>query len=188
MKEKKNKSYLFKIADSEAEFESIHKLNYRTFAVEIPQHDRNEEGILIDKFHDENTYFIALDGEILAGMVAVRGNRPFSLDAKVPDLDSYLEAGKHVCEIRLLAVEPEYRRGPVFFGIMKKLNQYCRNNGYDYAVASGTTRQLKLYEHMGFKPFYHLVGKEGAYYQPLYVTADLFDSSLNQILDKIAAE
>ena len=121
-------------------------------------------------------------------MAAVRGNRPFSLDEKVADLDSYLPDAKNICEIRLLAVEPAYRRGPVFFGIMKRLNQYCRENEYDHAVISGTTRQLKLYKHMGFKPFHHLVGKKGAYYQPMYITADLFDNNLDQLLDELAAE
>jgi hypothetical protein len=33
----------FRIADSEEEFEAIHRLNYRTFVEEIPQHPANPE-------------------------------------------------------------------------------------------------------------------------------------------------
>ena len=59
MNKNRKTSFTFKIAESETEFESIHKLNYRTFAIEIPQHDQNEKCFLIDRFHGENTYFIA---------------------------------------------------------------------------------------------------------------------------------
>jgi N-acyl-L-homoserine lactone synthetase len=84
------------------EFDQIHRLNYRTFVEEIPpQHPSNPEKLLIDKFHDENTYFICLDGTRLVGMVAVRGKRPFSLDEKVADLDAHLPTAASVCEIHL---------------------------------------------------------------------------------------
>lgn len=172
------KSYLFKIADNKKEFEQIHKLNYSTFVKEIPQHEKNEENSLIDKFHDENTYIVALDGDILAGMVAVRGNRPFSLDYKIPQLDLFLPDNNRICEIRLLAVMREYRSGYVFYGLAKSLVKYCKEMGYDYAIISGTTRQQNLYKHIGFKPFYQLVGTEGAFYQPMFITVEMLNQRL----------
>ena len=87
----------FKIASEASELEQIHRLNHATFAEEIPQHPRSADGILIDRFHGQNTYVIALDGDRLAGMLAVRTDRPFSLDTKVPDLDSHLPEGRSVC-------------------------------------------------------------------------------------------
>ena len=66
----------FKIAAEEWEFEAIHRLNYKTFVEEIPQHAGNTEQRLVDKFHAENTYLICLSGRHLAGMLAVRGTRP----------------------------------------------------------------------------------------------------------------
>src|SRR5688572_12806651 len=95
----------FRIAEQDWEFEAVHRLNYKTFVEEIPQHARNPEERLVDKFHAENTYAIALDGEQLVGMVAGRVKRPFSLDNKVPDLDRHLPAGRKVLEVRLLSVE-----------------------------------------------------------------------------------
>lgn len=94
--------------------------------------------------------------------MAVRGNRPFSLDDKIPDLDRYLPAGRKVCEFRLLAIEKDFRGGPVLFLMMKKMAQYCMKEGYDYAIISGTTRQQKLYHHLGFEPFYPKVGAQRA--------------------------
>src|SRR5271165_4992513 len=77
---------VFKSATEDWEFEQIHRLNYRTFVEEIPQHQPSAEQRLVDKFHAQNTYLICLAGRKLVGMLAVRGNRPFSLDQKLPTL------------------------------------------------------------------------------------------------------
>jgi aspartate aminotransferase-like enzyme len=162
----------FKIASEACELEQIHRLNHATFAEEIPQHPRRADGILIDRFHDQNTYVIALDGDRLAGMLALRTDRPFSLDTKIPDLESHLPEGRSVCEVRLLAVVSERRRGPVFRGLMRLATQHCLGLGFDMAVISATVRQLKLYGHMGFKPFGPLVGTPEARFQPMYLTLE----------------
>ncbi len=162
----------FKIASEESELEQIHRLNHATFAEEIPQHPRSADGILIDRFHDQNTYVIALDGDRLAGMLAVRTDRPFSLDTKVPDLDSRLPEGRSACEIRLLAVASGHRKGTVFRGLMRLATQHCLSLGFDMALISATVRQLKLYGHMGFKPFAPLVGTPEAPFQPMYLTLE----------------
>jgi len=52
--------YTFKRAETVAEFEQIHALNYSTFVREIPQHEDPGDGRLVDKFHAENTYLICL--------------------------------------------------------------------------------------------------------------------------------
>lgn len=162
----------FKLASEASEFEQIHRLNHSTFAEEIPQHAADPKGLLVDRFHDENTYVIALDGDRLVGMVALRGSRPFSLDAKLENLDSYLPAGRSLCEVRLLAVARERRKGPVFRGLMRLLVEHGRRQGYDLAVISGTVRQLKLYRHLGFTPFGPRVGPPEARYQPMQVTLE----------------
>src|SRR5437867_5240546 len=107
-------SLTFRIASEPAEFEAIHRLNYKTFVEEIPQHANNTEERLVDKFHGENTYAICLNADRLVGMVAGRANRPFSLDQKVPNLDTFLPAGRRILEVRLLSVEKEFRNGFVF--------------------------------------------------------------------------
>jgi len=119
----------FKIATEDWEFEQIHRLNYKTFVEEIPQHEVNSAETLIDKFHDENTYIICLRGDLLVGMVAARGNRPFSLDQKVEALDSYLPPAASICEIRLLAVEKGHRKGRVLKGLLTTLADHCMERG-----------------------------------------------------------
>lgn len=162
-------SLVFKFATELWEFEQIHKLNYRTFVEEIPQHPPNPEKRLVDKFHDQNTYIICLRDRRLLGMVAVRSARPCSLDAKLDNLDRYLPKHHSLCEVRLLAVEPGFRSGRVFLGLLGKLLEYFENRGHDLAVFSGIVRQLRLYEHLGCVPFGPLVGSSEALYQPMYV-------------------
>jgi aspartate aminotransferase-like enzyme len=165
-------SLVFKIATEPWEFDQIHRLNYRTFVEEIPQHAANPDGRLVDKFDAENTYMICLRGRQLVGMICVRDRRPFSLDQKLPNLDDYLPPARKICEYRLLAVLPEYRKGRVLVGLVAELVRYCLARGYDLALISGTTRQQKLYRHLGFVPFGPLVGSGEATFQPMYLTPE----------------
>jgi len=164
----------FGTATLDEEFEQIFRLNHRTFVDEIPQHAAHDDGRLIDRFHAENRYVICKDRDEVVGMIALRGSRPFSLDAKLPDLDRYLPRNRSVCEIRLLAVRPGYRHSRVLPGLVRELARVCRESGLEYAVISGTTRQLRLYAHLGFEPFGPLVGKPGAYYQPMGISIEGF--------------
>jgi hypothetical protein len=163
-------TYTFKVASEDWEFEQIHKLNYRTFVEEIPQHESNPEKTLIDKFHNENTYMICLHRDQLVGMVAIRGKRPFSLDEKLNNLDNYLPKANSVCEIRLLAIEKDYRSGRIFPGLLNLLIKYYEIHKHDLVIVSATTEQLELYKHIGFVPFGQLVGTAHARFQPMYLT------------------
>ncbi len=173
---------VFKFAAEDWEFEQIHRLNYKTFVEEIPQHQASPAHRLVDKFHAENTYLICLCGRQLAGMLAVRGSRPFSLDQKLENLDGYLPPGRKVCEIRLLAVEKKYRGTQILQGILALLWQHGVEKGYDLAIISGTTRQFKLYQHLGFAPFGPVVGTGEAQFQPMYVTLETFESTAREFL------
>jgi aspartate aminotransferase-like enzyme len=176
---------IFKTAAEDWEFEQIHRLNYKTFVEEIPQHQPSATQRLVDKFHAENTYLICLRNQKLVGMLAVRGNRPFSLDQKLPDLDSYLPAGRRICEIRLLAIEKKFRGsrgGQVLSGILALLWQHGVEKGYDLAIISGTTRQAKLYQHLGFVPFGPLVGSGDAQFQPMFITLETFEVTAREFL------
>jgi hypothetical protein len=73
----------YKVATEPLEFEQIFQLAYDTFVEEIPQHQPNPDRRHVDRFHDENTYLIAKDDDAVVGMLAIRAERPFSLDEKL---------------------------------------------------------------------------------------------------------
>ncbi len=160
--------YIFKIATEDWEFERIFELNHATFAEEVPQHEPNSSRRLIDRFHDQNTYFICLKGSDLIGMVALRDRRPFSLDQKLGNIDDYRLPGERICEIRLLSILKERRKGRVIQGLLSLLASRCIGEGYDLAVISGNRTQLKMYEGLGFVPFGPVVGTPEASFQPMY--------------------
>lgn len=166
----------YRIADGQSDFEAIHRLNYKTFVEEIPQHVWNAEGRLVDRFHGENTYAVCTKYETgsLIGMVAGRANRPFSLDGKLPDLDAYLPANRNVFEVRLLAVEKEHRNSVVFTRLVALLAAHYIQQGFDLAICSGAISRIGLYQHVGLVPFGPVVGAAEALFQPMYITLDSF--------------
>ncbi len=171
---------IFKIATEEWEFEQIHKLNYRTFVEEIPQHEANPERTLIDKFHRDNKYIICLRDNRLIAMVSIKDRRPFSLDQKLKNLDSYLPECSSMVEIRLLSIEKGYRRGHVLKGLLTTLIEEVQTHGYDLAIISATLNQMKLYKHLGFVPFGPLVGNDVAMFQPMYITFNAYKEFRNR--------
>ena len=160
----------YKLADSKEELEKIYSLNYQTFVEEIPQHAQNETQQLVDRFDKENEYIIAInEQEELVGMVCIRDQRPFSLDAKIEDLDRLLPVHEKKCEIRLMAVRPDYRKTGVFRGLVQKLYEIAAPRNYDLALISGTDRQQDLYKSIGFEVFADPVGTQEALYYPMYL-------------------
>lgn len=155
--------------------EAIHRLNYRTFVEEIPQHPPRPDRRLVDRFHDENIYAVYESDGAVVGMVSARTVRPFSLDTKLGPVDGYLPAACRPAEVRLLAVEPAHRSTRAFTRLVGFMAAHLRSLGFDTAVVSGTTRQLRLYEHLGFTPFGPLVGAGDALYQPMYLHASAAD-------------
>ena len=175
----------FKLVTEDWELEAINRLNYRAFVEEIPQHPPNAAGRLVDRFQGENTYVICLDGHSLVGMIAGRGERPFSLDRKLADLDSHLPPGRRALEVRLLAVERGHRTGFVFAGLVRLLFQHARAVGYDLAIISATTRQSRLYRHLGFVPFGRVTGTGDALFQPMYLTLETFEARSRALLARV---
>jgi hypothetical protein len=167
-----------KIASEDWELEQVYSLTYRTFVEEIPQHSPNDERRLVDRLLAQSACYVCLDGRRLRGMVVVCGKRPFSLDAKIEDLDSYLPPHRSPCEVRLLAVERDDRGGTVYVALMGAVLGHARQHGHDLAVLSGAKRQLPLYYHMGCVPIGPPVGTAAAPYQGMYLTWDRLSPSL----------
>jgi len=163
------------------ELDQAYLLNHRTFAEEIPQHAERPDRRLVDVRLTDSVAFVAVTEERVIGMVAVSAKRPFSLDAKVADLDSYLPPHKRACEVRLLSVELERRQGSIFAGLLGCVIEHGRSEGCDLAVISGTERQAKLYRHLGFQVFGPPIGTAAAPYRAMYVTWDALAPSAKKL-------
>lgn len=166
--------YHCKIARTDQEFEAIARLNYKTFVEEIPQHPPNEARLLVDQFHEDNTYIVLYKDEELIGMLAFRDQRPFSIDTKVGGVENYLAFAlcEKMCEVRLLAIKKEHRVGRVFLRLAQALYTYVLGKNYTACVISGITTQEHLYKQIGFTQFAEAVGTEEARYLPMVLTSE----------------
>lgn len=151
---------------------AIHRLNYETFVEEIPQHHPNAERLLVDRFHDTNTYWVGLADRQLVAMCAIRNEHPFSLEQK----GVTLPPGEWI-EVRLLAVTPAYRNTRTFAGLMRAMLLEATERGVEGVVISGTVREQKLYRRFGFIPFAQPVGTAEALYVPMQLTRSAFMQS-----------
>jgi len=142
---------IFKIADQPHEFEQIFRLNYKTFTEEIPQNVPNPEKRRVDKFHTETHILSAWKMTVCWECSRCATSVP-SRWMKIRE-PRFLPASVYIhCEIRLLTVEPDKRSTRIFGGLAAYLAKYCDEHKYDLALISGTTRQAKLYRHLGFTP------------------------------------
>lgn len=175
------------LATDPADFEAVHCLNYRAFVEEIPQHPPNAERRLVDRFHAQNTYVIAKRSDEVIGMVCLRDERPFSLDAKLPDLDRWLPSARRICELRLLYVVPEMRRSAVFYGLAQALFAEAIARNFDLAIVSATLREMRLYRHLGFVAFGPEVGSAEARYQPMWLDFDGLSGAVPHLVNRVSA-
>lgn len=150
------------------EFDKIFRLNHVIFADEIPQHEKKENGLLLDVFHQHNTYVVALLENELVGMVCYNPTRPFSLDKKMSDLDAFLPGHKSLVEIRLFAVKKELRKQGIAISMLQFLIPELIKAGYDLGVISASLKELELYNNIGARSFGQLVGTKEVPYQPMY--------------------
>ena len=170
--------YEFKIAESADELDQVHRLNYRTFVQEIPQHRDSGTGALVDKFHDKNTYLICMRVGKLVGMLSAHGQPPFSVSDRLPDPSILTRPGIIPLEVRLLAIEPSERRSTLVGGLVWSLHQHARATGHTHFVISGVVEQRDFYEHMGFMPLGPAVGSGRASYIPMWATLEDVEATL----------
>jgi aspartate aminotransferase-like enzyme/N-acyl-L-homoserine lactone synthetase len=141
----------FKEAASEEEFEQIHALNHRIFAEEIAQHDPHASGFLVDRFHAQNKYFIAVQDDAVIGMISGHGGPDFSVTKRLPDPE-VLEELECPLEVRLLAIDRGERSGMVLAGLLWQVYEYAASSGFSHLLISGIMEREPMYRKIGFRP------------------------------------
>jgi hypothetical protein len=159
--------YRFKQAESDAEFQQVHRLNHAVFADEVAQHPRTPTGALIDKFHHKNVYFIALEKEELVGLVAVHSQPPFSIAERLADATLLDRLGGPLLEVRLLAVTSRARYGTVAAGLIGMVHAHAERHGCDHVLISGIRERVATYTRYGFRPLGPEVASGRAWYTPM---------------------
>src|SRR5262249_27206715 len=142
----------------------------RTFVSEIPQHEDHGTGVLIDKFHNKNSYLIAIRGGRVVGMLGVHDQPPFSVADRLPEPEILQLPGVRPLEIRLLAIEPEERNSPMFLGLIWVIYTHAENRGLTHLFISGIEDRVEMYQRLGFKPLGPAVRSGEASFVPMVLT------------------
>ncbi|MEX2215260.1 MAG: aminotransferase class V-fold PLP-dependent enzyme [Phycisphaeraceae bacterium] len=159
--------YTFKPAQTAIEYAQLHRLNYKTFVRELPQHSDPGGERLVDKFHDRNIYYVALYQDRVVGMISGHGEAPFSVADKLPDPSVLNSLGPRPFEVRLLAIEPEHRHRYVVTGLMWAIFRYAEEQGFSDILISGVAERVRMYEKLGFLPLGPAVASGQVEYVPM---------------------
>ncbi len=161
-------------AESAELIEQIHRLNHDVFAVEIRQHAVRADRRLIDKFHDKNSYFVALDNGDVVGLVSTHWTRPFSIEERCPGFGEKIPLDARVAEIRLLAVRRDYRRSGVFWGLVATVAEFLLKAGFEVAVISALSERQSMYERLGFEALGDATSSGEASFVPMFIARECF--------------
>lgn len=159
--------FVYRRAETEEDFERLRRLNHATFAEELGQYEPRPDGRLIDRFEDRSRFLLAMDGERLAAMVCWSMTPPFSVESRLEDPRILERLPQPVCEVRLLAVEREYRHTTVFAGLLAKLLEELREAGAATLVISGLEQRRAMYERLGFRAIGEPVPQGAARFIPM---------------------
>jgi aspartate aminotransferase-like enzyme/predicted N-acetyltransferase YhbS len=160
--------YSFKPAQTSEEYAQVHRLNYKTFVRELPQHSDPGTEQLVDKFHDRNTYYVAIYEGRVVGMISGHDEAPFSVADKMTDKRHLTLLGPRPFEVRLLAVEPEHRHRYVVTGLMWAIFSFAEKSGYSHLLISGVADKTGMYEKLGFLPLGPAVKSGEVFYTPMW--------------------
>lgn len=175
---------VFKEATEGDEISQLQRLNYRTFVEELRQYETNPSGVLVDRFHADNRYFVAIEAGELLGMISINGNGPFSIEARLPDV-GVMERFYDPCEVRLLAIAPGARYGMVLAGLFWQVYAAAVKDGRSHMLISGVSERREMYESLGFRELGPAVRSGEASYIPMAL--ELADATVQEKAKRYAA-
>ncbi len=139
---------------SAQERETIYRLRHAVYASELRQHDARHEGTLSDALDDVNLYITARISERIVGFVSITppAARQFAIEKYLSrdELPFALDGG--VYEVRLLTVDPAYRRQRIASLLMYAALRWIEAHWGTRVIALGRRELLGFYRKVGFQP------------------------------------
>ena len=132
---------------------SIYRLRYQLYSTELRQHQPNDQHILTDALDAFNTYITAHLDERLIGFVSITppGFGQYSIDKYCTREELPFPVHDSLYEMRILAVEKEYRHSAVAMLLMYGAFRWIEAHGGSEIMAMGRVEVLDLYLKLGFQ-------------------------------------
>lgn len=164
----------------------IFRLNHQVFAAELGQHAMREGGLLVDKFHAKNQYFVAeRDGQIL-GLVSAHTTAPFSVEERCPRFKELVPQDRPIAEVRLLAVDSRYRKTFIACGLFAQVAEFLVERGIELVLISGIVQQKRMYHRLGFRDLGPPARCGSAFFIPMLATSEELLSRNRKDLERFA--
>ena len=160
---------IFREATTSDDLLQIDALNHQTFAEELGQHPANASGLLVDRFHHCNRYFIAVRGGEVIGMISAHPGPEFSVAQKLED-PTVLSRFPNPIEVRLLAIAHHARHRTVLAGLFWMVYEHAVANGHSHMLISGVAERLGMYRKLGFEVLGPAVQAGAATFVPMAMT------------------
>lgn len=176
--------YRFTVATGASEIEQIQRLLYRTFVVEVPRYEDPGTGLLVDRFHEQNRYFVALHGQRVCGVLATHDQPPFSMASALNDPQALQRLGGKLLEARIFAIEPRARQRVVFTGLVCAVYQYAVRGAYDRIVIAGLASRVSMYRRMGFVPLGDPVLRGGEHFVPMALEPTSLPEQARRVVER----
>ena len=164
---------IVKIAEADAALAAVHRINRRVYAEELGQDPTRADGRLVDRFHGDNTYIIALvDDEVVGMMALTMPGRRFSLEDAPIDRALIDAKRASAAEMRRLAVLPEHRGSGCFLRILDFCCGYLVRRGIRHAFISAIAERAPMYARLGFRQFDAPFRKGPCLYYPMVLSVE----------------
>jgi len=163
----------------------IRQLLHRTFVDELGQYADSGMGKHADKFEHKNHAYLARDNGELVGMIAVHGEAPFSVAARMPAHTPMAELANRPLEVRLLCVAPGLRGSQIAFRLMAAVFAHALAHDYRELWISGVEEQLPLYRKLGFEALGPAIPDGNVAFTPMRVSLDRLPSGLKRLTTRM---
>ena len=159
----------------------VRRLLHRTFVAELGQYSDAGEGQHADKFEHKNHAYLAWEHGRLVGMVAVHGEAPFSVAARLPQDTPMESIADHPLEVRLLCVDPGRRGTHIAFQLMAAVFAHAIAHDFRELWISGVEEQLPLYRKLGFEALGPAIPDGKVAFTPMRVRIDKLPKGLKRL-------
>ncbi|MBV9181898.1 MAG: aminotransferase class I/II-fold pyridoxal phosphate-dependent enzyme [Acidobacteria bacterium] len=130
----------------------IYVARHEVYAVELQQHQANEERLLHDALDERNEYIVAKQGDELLGFVSVTPpGGSYSVDKYFSRDEIPVSFDQSLYEIRLLTVLSAHRGRIVAPLLMYGALRYVESHGGSQLVAIGRRELVGMYSHCGMR-------------------------------------
>lgn len=163
---------VIKRPETPEEFKSMWQLNSDIFCRELGLREMPPDGILIDRFHDDNFYHIAWDGTQVVGMLCAHQHPPYSAVDHFGEVMSREIIPDHTAEIRLFALRPGFRGSRIAAKLSLELGRDLRARHITKVLISAVSEQCRLYRHLGFQIIGDPIEERGVQLYPMTANVD----------------